>query len=376
MMYRFLANNRDVLIARCKLKVEQRPTRAATVAQLQTGVPIFIDQLQRTLAAEEDGQAGTSLAISGKSGGDVHAQSEIGVSAAAHGKALLDLGYTVDQVVHDYGDVCQAITDLAFERDAPFGVDEFRTLNRCLDNAIADAVTAFSLHRDELIAHARDAITDRRAGFFVHELRTALSTAHLATSALEHGNLPISGATGGVLKRSLANMTGLINSEVAGLRRSSKGIPNTVFSVAEFVAHAVGAAELFATTKGCTVTTIPVDATLQLSGNRGHLLAALGNLLHNACKYTHAGTEIVLGAYAMGPRLRIDVRDHCGGLPHGDVDTLFAPFVQIGTDRSGLGLGLSIARMKVETDGGTLTARDDPGKGCTFTIDLPLHTAA
>ena len=50
------------------------------------------------------------------------------------------LGYTADQVVHDYGDLCQAITDLAFERDAPFAVDEFRTLNRCLDNAIADAV--------------------------------------------------------------------------------------------------------------------------------------------------------------------------------------------------------------------------------------------
>jgi hypothetical protein len=47
------------------------------------------------------------------------------VSATAHGKELLHLGYTVDQVVHDYGDLCQAITDLAFERDAPFAVGEF-----------------------------------------------------------------------------------------------------------------------------------------------------------------------------------------------------------------------------------------------------------
>jgi hypothetical protein len=66
--------------------------------------------------------------------------SEIGTSAVAHGASLLGLGYTVDQVVHDYGDLCQSITDLAFERDAPFSVEEFRTLNRCLDNAIADAV--------------------------------------------------------------------------------------------------------------------------------------------------------------------------------------------------------------------------------------------
>jgi hypothetical protein len=36
-----------------------------------------------------------------------------------HGRALLDLGFNVSQVVHDYGDLCQAITDLAYERDAP-----------------------------------------------------------------------------------------------------------------------------------------------------------------------------------------------------------------------------------------------------------------
>jgi hypothetical protein len=67
----------------------------------------------------------------------------MGVSAATHATNLLALGSTVDQVVHDFGDLCQAITDLAFEPDAPFSVDEFRTLNRCLDNAIADALTEF-----------------------------------------------------------------------------------------------------------------------------------------------------------------------------------------------------------------------------------------
>jgi len=61
------------------------------------------------------------LRISGASGGDPHGLSEIGVSAAAHGGQLLQLGFTVDAVVHDYGDLCQAITDLGVElagRDA------------------------------------------------------------------------------------------------------------------------------------------------------------------------------------------------------------------------------------------------------------------
>jgi hypothetical protein len=61
------------------------------------------------------------------SGGDTLALSEISVTATAHGKELLRKGCSVDQVVHDYGDLCQAITELAFEVDAPFAVTESRT---------------------------------------------------------------------------------------------------------------------------------------------------------------------------------------------------------------------------------------------------------
>jgi hypothetical protein len=150
-MHLFLANNRDELIARCKAKVAQRPRRAATEEQLRNGVPLFLEQLRSTLVAEEEGQAGESLMISGSSGGNETTLSEMGVTAAAHGKQLFELGFSVDQVVHDYGDLCQAITDLAVERDAPFSVEEFRTLNRCLDNAIADAVTEFSIQRDAAV---------------------------------------------------------------------------------------------------------------------------------------------------------------------------------------------------------------------------------
>jgi hypothetical protein len=59
------------------------------------------------------------MAIScARSGGDSLPLSEMSVSDTAHGRELLNLGYAVDQVVRDYGDLCQAITDLAFERDA------------------------------------------------------------------------------------------------------------------------------------------------------------------------------------------------------------------------------------------------------------------
>ena len=72
----------------------------------------------------------------------------------------------------------------------------------------------------------------------------------------------------------------------------------------------------------------------------------------------------------------IEVQDHCGGLPPGSAERMFKPFMQHGDNKSGLGLGLSIARQSIEADAGTLSVRDVPGIGCVFTIALPRRLAA
>ncbi len=299
--------------------------------------------------------------------------SEIGVSATAHGKELLALGYTVDQVVHDYGDLCQAITDLAFERDAPFTIDEYRTLNRCLDNAIADAVSSFSKRQDESAALKQSAAVNERLGFMAHELRNSLQTATLALNAMQTGNLPVSGATGAVLRRSLTALTMLIDAAVSEVRLAHPDNQREVFSVATFIKDVAESAALEANTRGCTFTVAEVDPTLGVAAKRNLLVAAVMNLLQNAFKFTHSRTEVVLNAYPVGERVHIDVKDHCGGLPADSAVTMFSPFAQAGSDKSGLGLGLSVARQNVEADGGTLSVRDMPGTGCVLTISLPLH---
>jgi signal transduction histidine kinase len=81
-----------------------------------------------------------------------------------------------------------------------------------------------------------------------------------------------------------------------------------------------------------------------------------------------------LSAYALADRIRIEVEDHCGGLPLGFADNVFLPFKQRGEDKSGLGLGLSICRRSIESNNGVLTVRDVAGSGCVFTIELPRHT--
>src|SRR5471030_3338465 len=220
MMYEFLINNRTDLAVRCREKVALRPGRIASEAQLRNGVPMFLDQLIRTLAIERTSTPMESRSISGPAGGGL-ALSEMGISAAQHGRELLTLGFSVDQVVHDYGDLCKAITDLAYERDAPFQVDEFRTLNRCLDNAIADAVTEFSYQRDHAVADQQAHTANEQAGFFAHELRNALGTATLAFAAAKAGGLSFSGATGSMLERSLTLLSDLIDNSLAEVRATA-----------------------------------------------------------------------------------------------------------------------------------------------------------
>ena len=374
MMHNFLANNRSELIERCKAKVAQRPLRAATPKQLQNGVPLFLEQLIKTLRIEQTAKPLDSREISGPSDGET-SMSEVGTSAAQHGRELLNLGYTVDQVVHDYGDLCQAITDLAFERDAPFQIDELRTLNRCLDNAIADAVTEFSYQRDSAADEQRTIEANQQAGFFAHELRNALGTATLAFAAAKAGNLGFSGATGSILERSLTELGDLIDHSLAEVRATAgKTVHSQMFSVAGFIDEVKRAAELAAQVRGCKFTVSSVDEELAVSGDRNLLFAAVGNLVQNALKFTHSRTEVTLNAYAVADRILIDVKDHCGGLPADDAEKMFLPFTQNSDDKSGLGLGLSIARRSVESNDGTLSVRDVPGTGCIFTINLPRYS--
>jgi signal transduction histidine kinase len=299
----------------------------------------------------------------------------MGETAAEHGRELLQHGYTVEEVVHDYGDLCQSVTDLAFEKNVEIKVDEFRTLNRCLDNAIATAVTEFGYQRDFVVADQQADALNIRLGYFAHELRNLLSTATLSLAVIKAGNVGLAGATGAVLDRSLVGLRTLIDRSLAEVRMTA-GLPvqHELFSLAEFIGEVKLAGELEAQVKGCVLFVSDVDPRLAVDADRDLMFSAVGNLLQNAFKFTHPGTEVTLNAYSMANRILIDVEDNCGGLPAGDAEHMFHPFTQTGDDKSGLGLGLSIARRSIEANAGILSVRDVPGSGCVFTIDLPRHT--
>jgi signal transduction histidine kinase len=372
-LHEFLTSNRTELIERCQLKVAKRLAPKAASAQLAHGIPRFLDQLIKTLQVEQTSQPMLSRKVSGPSGGGPVA-SEIGVTAALHGRELSQQGFTVDQVVHDYGDLCQAITDLAFERGTSIETDEFRTLNRCLDNAIADAVTEYAFQRGSLVDDNSVQSLNERLGFLAHELRNHLHTATAAVTAIKAGSVGLAGATGAVLDRSLIGMRSLIDRSLADVRVAAGMTPrHQLISLANFVADVKISASLEARARECSFTVGDVDAGLALDVDREMLFSAVGNLLQNAFKFTQRHTEVSLNAYAAAGRIRIDVEDHCGGLPQGFPKDVFRSFTQGGDDRSGLGLGLAICQRSVAANKGTLAVREVPRTGCVFTIDLPRH---
>jgi hypothetical protein len=180
MLSEFIAVNRAEIIKRCRGKVAARLDAPPVAVDVDHGVPMFLDQLLQEL------RTGAS------------SDSMIARTATQHGRDLLAQGYTVSQVVHDYGDVCQAVTELAIERRVEISTDDFRTLNRCLDDAIAGAVTEYGHQRDRSWKR-ESTLRGERHGLVVHDLVKALDIAKFAFVAISSGRVGVAGSTGTVL---------------------------------------------------------------------------------------------------------------------------------------------------------------------------------
>ena len=356
MLHEFIAANRDDIIARCLAKVALKRTPRPIEADLALGVPMFLDQLIDSLRLEK------------LAGADMKR------SAYLNGADLLRHGVTIAQVVHSYGDVCQAVTELAVEKQEPITPEEFHVFNQCIDEAIAQSVTEYQNSRDEMKAVEG---VDRQTvhfGSFAHELRNQINAASLAYTALRTGNVGIAGSTGEMLGRNLTAMRELIDRTLSEVRLQV-GMAKTVrVSLPEFVEDMEIYARLEAESRGLELTMLPVESGLAVEVDREILTSVVTNLLQNAVKFTRPHGRVVLQVHSILDKVLIEVRDECGGLPEGRAEELFRPFEQRSSDRSGLGLGLTIVRDGVRASGGTVHVSNLPGTGCVFTVELPRLT--
>jgi signal transduction histidine kinase len=354
MLHKFLTDNRNRIITRTREKLTNRPWPLASTSELEHGVPLFLTQLSEMLRTET-GTAAPS-------------QSAIAAAATLHGRELLSLGFNVSQVVHDYGDICQAVTELVVEQRAHITAHEFQLLNRCLDTAIAEAVTEHA----RLTSEGRSSREAERSGELAHEIRDRLNTALFAFEVLKRGTVAINGSTGAVLGRSLLSLRDLVDSALSEVRITAHQHRRDRVSVAVFLHDIAVAAHLHADFRKVAFSCDPVAPELAIQIDPQLLASAVTNLLNNAFKYTPAGGHIVLRADREDRRVRIEIEDQCGGIAANAGDP-FQPFAdRRGTDRSGLGLGLSIARKAVRAHGGDIRIRNMPGTGCVFVIDIPV----
>jgi len=127
------------------------------------------------------------------------------------------------------------------------------------------------------------------------------------------------------------------------------------------------------------VAEVPEDLVVDADRERIHQVVF--NLVDNAVRFTPPGGEVTIGAERDGERVRVTVRDTGVGVGPEHLPRLFERFYRADPARSrddggGTGIGLAIARSIVEGHGGRITAESEPGRGATFTFDLPAARAA
>ena len=353
MLYEFITLHRDEIIRRCRAKVATRSIPPASEAEINHGVPLFLDQLVALLQSR-----GNTV--------------EMDSSAGQHGHDLLLKGFTVSQVVHDYGDICQTITDIAVKANAPISTEDFRVLNQCLDEAIASAVTTYTRESQQSYSDKAAERGNERVGFLVHEIRNLVNTAIVAFEVLKSGNVGVAGSTGAVLNRTLNGLRELIAGSIEDVRLTTAVTNRKQILVSDFIAEVGASAALEAHARGLTLRVVPVPQELSIEVDRQVLSAVVVNLLQNAFKFTRPHSAVTLRVHASADRVLIEVTDECGGVLGGAAGKeLVGSFEQRGADRTGLGIGLAFSRWGAEANGGRLYARNLPGTGCVFTVDLP-----
>jgi signal transduction histidine kinase len=330
---------------------------------MEKGLPIFYDELVEVLRADEE-NPGAPDDDAVKS---IHTQ-----SAIRRGKESLRLGYTISQVVQGYGALCQAVTEyISSHRGEPVYSREFNRLNFCLDVAIAEAVTEYTRVSRENVG--KDEI--KRLGFLAHELRNSLNLASMAHQMIKSGKVGLSGNTNQILEDAHERMREIIDRSLSEVWLQGEATADLQRCRVYHLISEVQITALYAAKEKSIALEIEVSPQVEILADPHLMISALSNLVQNAIKFTRTGSTVCIRASSQAGKVVIEVEDECGGLPQSKIEHLFSPFTQKGTDKSGLGLGLTIARKAVALCHGTLNAHDIVGKGCIFRIEMPEYSA-
>lgn len=390
MLYEFLQKNQEEILNLTEEKTLELAGGLSSSTQLESGLPIFFEQLLDVLLLEREEKKNYAdesdkvrsrnkpLMVKAASESDETSlaessgrpdEAELAKTAKAHGEELLRLGYTLSHVVHAYGAICQAITELATTKDIKISPNEFHDLNRCLDIAIAGAVTGFSL--DQNAQKSNQEV--EHLGSLAHELRNALTSVNIAFQLIKKGTVATGGSTAQLVDKGLRRIEDLIDRSLTEVRiKIDPRVTIETGYLLQLVDQIVTTASVEAQSKNQTLN-IDVDPKIIIKADQQLFYSAISNLIQNAIKYSRVGGEIEIRGNIVGQNIVVEVEDECGGLLTTNAADLFKPFEQQHKNKQGLGLGLTIAQRAMELNLGSIKAKNIPGKGCIFTTTLPNH---
>lgn len=122
---------------------------------------------------------------------------------------------------------------------------------------------------------------------------------------------------------------------------------------------------------------VKAEQPVMVEGDRAALRQALVNLVDNAIKYSPGKTRVMVSSGSSAEHAFLRVQDEGPGIGATDRPRVFDRFFRADRQRSremgGTGLGLSIVKLIAETHGGTVRLESDAGRGCTFTLSIPLE---
>ncbi|WP_455423425.1 PAS domain-containing sensor histidine kinase [Cognatilysobacter tabacisoli] len=215
-----------------------------------------------------------------------------------------------------------------------------------------------------------------------HELRNPLAPISNAVSLLQHGAPTPERLTfvTDVLARQVPHLRRLVEDllDVGRIVSGKIHLDRQVVRLQSVVDDAVEAAAPLMQARGHAFEVDACAEALWVIGDPMRLVQVLGNLLHNAAKFTPEGGSVRLALRADGPHAELAVSDNGPGIPERDLSYVFKLFAQGERDASlrehdGLGIGLSLAHQLVAQHGGEISvfSRGEPGRGAEFRIRLP-----
>jgi signal transduction histidine kinase len=232
------------------------------------------------------------------------------------------------------------------------------------ENSLKEAV----VKRDEFLA------------MLSHELRNPLSPLRNASHMLMQGDTqdPKIIWSRGVIARQLKHMIRLVDDllDVSRIARGKIVLVSESVKIADVLAAAVETVQPLLDQKSQKLSLETPEPELRVRGDPVRLAQIVGNLLHNAAKYTGDGGEITLAARGNGDEVEIVVRDTGIGIAAESMPHIFELFTQIPSDRvsttGGLGIGLALVRALVELHGGEIHAGSKgQDQGSEFVVRLP-----